>query len=504
MSSSGRTKRRNGESLSALEASFLYLESSRTPMHFGSVAVFEAGPLVDHHGRVRIDAIRCEIEQRLHLVPKLRRSVRFPLFGQVPPVWVDDPSFDISRHVHRSALPLPGTDHQLAEVCADIMAVPLVREHPLWEMWFLEGLEGRRIALLEKLHHSLADGLAGVELATVLLDTERHPTAPPRASGVSGPWSPEPAPSGTLILARDFVRRSSGPLRTMRSAAVDVLHPYRSAVGAAHVFDAFGTVLTPRSIAPRSSLNAQIGQPRRVAFVRQPIEELRLVERRYGVTMNDVLLSAVAGGVQRLFEARGEEGEPDTLQVLVPVATGAHGDRVLGNSVSAMFARLPVGRTGPVTRLRGVSQEMARCKHHRQALVGDLLLRALEPMPQPLLVAASKLVHRQPFFNLVVTNVPGPPFPLYAMGARMIEAFPLVPLAGNLSIGVAALSYDRELTVGLMADRYLCGDLDALAHGIERSFAELVRAAGRRAGHDGATDADAARTTARAAGGGLR
>jgi len=491
----GRNRQDRGEPLSALDACFLYLESSRTPMHSGSVAIFEAGPLVDHHGRFRIEAARHEIEHRLDLVPKLRRRVKFSMLGQVAPVWVDDSSFDVSRHVHRIAVAAPGTEQQLADLCADIMAVPLERGHPLWEMWFVEGLESRHIAVVEKVHHSLADGLAGVELATVLLDMEKHPPALPEpATG----WIPSRAPSELSLTVSDLARRTRAPVRALRAGLGAARHPLRSAAGAIRLVDAFGTVVTPRSIAPRSPLNAPIGQGRRVALVRQPMEDLRVVERRFGVTLNDVLLTAVAGGVHRLYQSRGLEDEADFLHVLVPVGTDHQGDHVLGNRVSAMLPRLPVGRAGPVTRLRAVSHEMARCKRHRQALVGDLLLRALDPMPQPFLVAASRLMNRQPFFNIVVTNVPGPPFPLYAMGSRMLEAFPLVPLAGNLSVGVAALSYDRELTVGLTADRYLCEDLEVLARGIERSFAELVRAASRRTGHDGAMpkEAEGARTAA--------
>lgn len=489
----------SGEPLSALDSCFLYLESPRTPMHSGSVALFEAGPLVDHHGRVRIDAIRHEVEHRLDLVPKLRRRVSFVALGQVAPVWVDDPSFEVSRHVHRIALSGPGTEEQLADVCADILAVPLDRGHPLWEIWFVDGLASKCVALIEKLHHSLADGLAGVELATVLLDLEKRSPPAHETSREGVPWTPEPAPSRLSVVGRDLVRRADVPLRVMGAGLGAALHPYRFATRAARVADALGTVLTPRTIAPRSPLNTQIGQSRRVAFVRQSMEELRLVERRYGVTVNDVLLTAVASGIRQLYESRGKAEETRSLQVLVPVGSEHGGDHMLGNRVSAMFPRLPIGRAGPVTRLRFVSHEMARCKRHGQPLVTDMLLRALDPMPQPVLVAASRLMHHQPFFNIVVTNVPGPPFPLYAMGARMLEVFPFVPLAGNLSVGVAALSYDRELTVGLIADRFLWEDLDVLARGIERSFAELVKAASRPKGHDRAT----AEREARTAGGGL-
>ncbi|MGO9910636.1 MAG: WS/DGAT domain-containing protein, partial [Acidimicrobiales bacterium] len=338
-------------------------------------------------------------------------------------------------------------------------------------IWFVDGLEGDRVALVEKLHHSMADGLAGVELATVLLDLERHPLhrhAPPPD------WQPSPPPSRVTAMARDVIRRATLPVKVGAGTLGVMRHPVRAGREAARYGEALSTVATRQSIAPHCSLNTEIGEKRRLVVVRQPMDELHQAQRRYGVTINDLLLTSVAAGVHDLLAARGEDVEDRSVQVLVPVGTEHHGDHKLGNQVSAMIVRLPIGDADPLDRLHAVSRTEARCKRHHQALVGELLLDLLEPWPQPALAATTRLVHRQPFVNLVVTNVPGPGLPLYAMGSLLLEAIPIVPLAGNLSVGIAALSYEGQLTIGIFADPDACPDVSILADGMSRAFAEVV------------------------------
>ncbi len=206
------------------------------------------------------------------------------------------------------------------------------------------------------------------------------------------------------------------------------------------------------------------------------MDELRRAERRFGVTLNDLLLTAIAGGVHDLLSARGEVMEGRHLHVLVPVGADHHGDRRLGNDVSAMMVRIPISAAPAAERLRGVARAERDSKDHAQALATHLLLSSLDALPPAVLSAGSHLVHHQPFVNLVVTNVPGPDVPLYVLGARMLEAIPLVPLAGNLSVGVAALSYDGQLTIGILADPVACPDVDLLAERVGRCFSELVGA----------------------------
>ncbi len=462
-----------GQVLSPLEAGFLYAESTRTPMHIGSIGIFEGSPLHDQ-GRLRTDAVRAEIDRRLHLVPKLRRRVRFSPIGAAMPMWVDDPQFDVSNHVRDTTLAAPGTEGALRGQCAELMARLLERDRPLWEIWLIDGLEGGRVAMLEKLHHSMADGLAGVELVTVLFDLDRHAA---RLDPPSHPWQPTPPPSQTSVVANDLGRRSTLLLRVMANGVGALRHPVSTGREVVHYADALNSLLTWQTIAPSSSLNVSVGEGRLVEFIRQPLAELHQVAGRFGVTINDLLLTAVAGGVHCLMAVRGEDDDKRTVQVLVPVGADHHGDHQLGNQVSAMLVRLPIGPSDPVDRLWSVSRAQASSKHHHQALGAALLLELLEPWPQSVLAAAARLIHHQPSFNLVATNVPGPDVPLYVLGARMLEAFPLVPIAGNLSVGVAALTYDGQLTVGLLADPDACPDLSVFAAGIRRSFVDLVAAA---------------------------
>ncbi len=446
-------------------------------MHMGSIGIFEGAPLRDKDGALRADALRAEIESRLHLVPKLRRRVRFTPLGMAAPVWVDDLAFDITNHVRQATLPAPGTQASLRDLCSGLMARPLQRDRPLWEIWLIDGLADGRVAMMEKLHHSMADGLAGVELVTVLFDLDRHPA---KATSSPRPWAPTRPPHQRSVIAHDLGRRVFAPLHLVANGIGALCHPAGAGRDCAHYAAALKSVVTRQSIAPSLSLNVPVSPGRQVAFVRQPLADLQKLADLFGVTINDLLLTAVASGVGSLLYSRGEMIEGRTVQVLVPVGADHHGDHQLGNRVSAMLVRLPIGSSDPVDRLRLVSRAQADCKHNHQALAVAFLLELLEPLPQPALATAARLVHRQPFFNLVVTNVPGPGVPLYVLGARMLEAFPLVPIAGNLSVGVAALSYGEQLTVGLLADPDVCADLDVFADGIDRSFAELATAARRQ------------------------
>jgi len=459
--------------LRGLDALFLRLDGARTPMHMGSVAVFEGAPLTDAAGRVRIEKLRAEVEDRLDLVPNLRRRpLRAHLAGAAP-VWVDDERFDLATHVRVVAVPAPGTSAELGALSEEILAVPLDFGHPLWELWFVEGLAGGRVGLIQKIHHALADGLGGVEMAMVLLDTERHPRPP---HGPRPVWYPEPAPGTVSMVAREGSARLADGLRAVRVGAGWARHPGVALGQAGRMAGALATVASPRVLAPRSPLNRPIGQARRVAFVRERMDLLTAVERAFGVTVNDILLCAVAGGLRSMLSAHGADPRGE-LQALVPVGV-PHEAGTLGNQVSAMLGRVPVGIADPVERLSSVARSMARVKGHHQSLAAGLLVDALDFVPEPLLGLTARAVHHQPFVNLVVTNVPGTPFPLYAHGARMLEVYPIVPLGGNLSLGVAALSYDGAMHIGLYGDREACGDLNLVAGGIRETFGELAEAAG--------------------------
>ena len=456
--------------LTELDASFLHMESPQTPMHMGSIGVFEGGPLHDTRGCLRLDEVRAEVQSRLHLVPKLRKVVRLPLLGESVPVWVDDPDFDITCHVREAALPEPGDEAQLLELCARLMSYRLDRGRPLWSIWLIGGLEGGRVAVLEMIHHCMADGLAGVELASVLLDLE---ASPPDHHHVDE-WEPAPAPRRATVAA-DGLARFGGVVSTIAADTWHgLLHPSQAHRVLSRYASAFFDLLSQTPVAPHVSLNGPVGFDRKVLVVRERMDDLRRAERLFGVTLNELLLTAVAAGVHDLLSARGEVMEGRQLQVLVPVGADHHGDHRLGNDISAMLVRLPIGAAPAAERLLEVAGAERANKEHGQAQATHLLLSSLNTLPPAAVSAASHLVRHQPFVNMVVTNVPGPDVPLYVLGARMLEAIPLVPLGGNLSVGVAALSYNGVFTIGVFVDPNACPDADVLVGGIGRCFDQLL------------------------------
>jgi WS/DGAT/MGAT family acyltransferase len=466
--------------LTALDAAFLHAESPRTPMHMASVGIFEGGLLYGDEGEFRLEDIRLLIQSRLALVPKLRQRPSPGFLGEAPPVWRDDPAFDISEHVKVCRLRPPGSEEELWRLCADAMARPMDRARPLWDLTFVEGLSGGRVALIERLHHSMADGLAAAELATVLLDLSPEGDAGEKSDAS---WNPAATPSMWHGTCDDLLRLGAFPLRVATWSLETVRHPIRRARQTGDVGRAIGTLVSPQILSPRCSLNGRITNARRVDTVRLPFDDVRAVAGTFDATINDVLLTLVAGGVQALLESRGELTRCDEIQALIPVGLTDEGERGLRNSVSALFARLPVGIEDPVAVLRKVSEVVGEDKRRHQALAAATFLRLLEPVPQALLSTGSGFVHSQPFFNLIVTNVPGPPVPLYALGAKLLEAFPILPLGGNQTFSVAALSYEGQLSLGVLSDPVTCPDVAAFCAGLrscQRALVERSRAVGER------------------------
>jgi WS/DGAT/MGAT family acyltransferase len=431
-------------------------------MHVASVGIFEGSAFYDADASFRIDDVRDLIAGRLDLVPKLRQRACEGLLAEAPPVWLDDPDFEISQHVRVCQLPPPGTELELCDLCAELMTVRLQPTRPLWELTFVEGLSEGRVAPIEKLHHSMADGLAASELATVLLDLSPvHPQ-----SEKVRPWRPDARPPPWRAALDDLLRLADQPVRLVKWYGQSISHPIRRTRETAELVGAVSTLATVKIIAPRSSLNDPITQSRSVTLLRLPFEQVHDVARFFEVTINDVLLTVVAGGLRDLLISRNELTENAELQVLVPVGLVDAKSRGLANNVSALFVRLPIGTDDPVTVLKTVSAEVGRDKHRHQALAAATALRLLEPLPQNLLAAAAGIVQHLPFFNLVVTNVPGPPVPLYALGAKLLEAFPLMPLLGNQSLAVAALSYEGQLNLGVLSNPATCPDVDIFCGGI--------------------------------------
>jgi diacylglycerol O-acyltransferase / wax synthase len=460
------------ERLAAQDASFLHIETPERPMHVGSLAVFEGGRFFDETGRFKLEEARRIIGERLHLVPRFRKKLMNVAFQQGRPVWVDDDSFDLAYHVRLTALPRPGSEEQLRVLMGRLQAQVLDRRRPLWELWFVEGLEGGRVAIIQKTHHALIDGVSGVDVATVILDLEADP--PP----IEVPqWEPQPAPTSSRLLAESVIERATQPAEIVRSVRAAFRGPRQVAERAGQVAQA---VTRGAKLAPKTPFNVRIGPHRRFEVARVDLAQVKAVKRDLGATVNDVVLAVVTGALRHFLLARGESVEGLNLRVMVPVSVRDESERMLlGNRVSAMLAELPVGEDDPRRRLELVHEQMAGLKESRQALGAELLVNATKYVPPTLLSLAARLVARQRMVNLTVTNVPGPQIPLYCMGARMIEAFPYVGPIDNMALIIGILSYDGRLCFGLSADRDVVADLAVLAEGIEKGMAELSAVTGQ-------------------------
>lgn len=457
--------------LSALDASFLHLESHATPMHVGSLAIFEGERFSDASGRFQLAAIRDLVSSRLHLIPRFRRRLMAVPMDQGRPIWVDDERFDISYHVRLTALPAPGRWDQLRALAARIEMQVLDRARPLWELWFVEGLEGGRVGLVQKTHHALVDGVSGVDVATVLLDFRAD------AVSVPGPaWTPTPAPAAARLLADTMRERATEPSELVRSLRGALRTPQRAAAHATQVGRAVRSLVDRASVVPRTSFNRPVGAQREFVGVRIDLAAVQQIRTRLGGTVNDVVLAGVAGALRRRLAARGE-AIPEQVRVLCPVSVRDESQTMqLGNRVSAMFVDLPIGDPDPTTRLASITATTRDLKEQEQALGAAFLLDLGRYSAPALLGIAARIVHRQPFVNFVVTNVPGPQQPLYCRGARMVEAYPMVPLSHNLGLGVAILSYCGTLHFGLSADPTTNPDLAELGLDVVAAFAELGQA----------------------------
>ncbi len=444
-------------------------------MQVGALTVFEGEPFFGPDGHFRLAEVRDLVASRLHRIPRFRKRVqRVPLdVGQ--PIWVDDDRFDIGYHVRHTALPAPGDRSQLLGLFERLQAQLLDRARPLWELWFVEGLEGGHVGLIQKTHHALVDGISGVDVATVLLDFTPTPVVddPPA-------WRPEPAPSpGRLLL--DTVSDDVNGLAGRATGDLDGSEVETVIDRFTRVARSVTTLAETGLVAPRTSLNRPVGRARRFAGVRVPLDEVKAVRRELGGTINDVVLAGVAGGLGQLLDARGELDPDLTLKAFCPVSVrDDHEHLALGNRISAMVVPLPVGEVDPVRRLERVRAATDHLKEREQAVGAATLLNLTEYAAPTLLSLGARLVHRQPFCNLVCTNVPGPQTPLYCMSARMLEAYPMVPLSKNMNLGVAILSYCGSLHIGLLADRDTWPDLAVLEAGVEELFAALHKAATER------------------------
>ena len=456
--------------MTALDATFLHIETARTPMHVGALSIFDGAPFREADGTFHLEAVRSHVAGRLHLLPGLRRRPVSSWPGVGRPVWVDDERFDIGRHVCLRHLPPPGDEGQLAAVCAELQMELLDRDHPLWELWFIDGLEDGSVAVVEKIHHAMVDGVADVDLAAALLDLT--PEAPP---ATPDDWTPRRPPSETQLLARAGVELVTAPARWLGSSLALLRTPSRLTADLGGLADAVGSLLG-RERPVRTSLGRPVGTGRTLRWVRRPLPALLAAAHAHGATLNDVALAAVTAGQRRLLAGRRELPLGSAPLALVPVSTRAADQHdAAGNRVAALLVPLPVDLASAEDRLRTIRASTA---HHKDRHVPDgatLLVDALGALPPVVLRGASRLVHHQLLVDVVVTNVPGPPCPLWFDGARMRSTVPILPLAGYLALSIAVLSYDDQVTFGVFADADSCPDVDELVAGIADELDRLFR-----------------------------
>jgi len=460
----------NNDRLTGLDSSFLHLERDSAHMHVAGCSVFAGSP-------PGYDEVVRAIEARLHLVPRYRQRLAFVPFGQGRPVWVDDPHFKVQYHVRHTALPRPGGDAELKRLAGRVFSQALDRSRPLWELWLVEGLGGGRFALLSKTHHALVDGVSGVDIATVLFDTspEPLPVAPPEHE-----WVARPLPSSAQLLADALRERATVPQEVVRGVRAALRGPRAMTRRLGRAVGSVGALAwTGLQAAPPSPFNVRIGPHRRFTWVEADLGQFKAIKNALGGTVNDLVLAVVAGALGGYMRLHGHSTEGVELRAMVPVSVRADIERgALGNRVAAMWALLPVGLTDPVERLERVSREMHGVKESGQAVGAEILTRLSGFAPPTIMAQAARLQARQRIFNLVVTNVPGPQFPLYLLGRELESIYPMVPLAENTALGIAILSYNGQVNFGLVADYDALSDVEALADELRAAVHELAAAAG--------------------------
>ncbi len=457
--------------LSPQDATFYYLETPEAPMSIGSVAIFE--------GHIAYRRFLESIESRIHLIPRYHQRVLEPPFNMGRPTWEFDPEFDIRRHIIRVPLPAPGTDEQLRELTARLIRGQLDRGKPLWELYFVEGLERERTALVSKIHHCLVDGVSGIELLTVMLDVSADPppVIPPAAE-----LDPE-LPSQRQLFFDALFDSISESLD--RAAGFQLMLTDALAGGDRSRINSIGKGLRAafpylRTAREKMPFNESFSGQRKLAWAEIPFHEARAVRKAHGGTVNDVVLTVLAGGLTYYAQAHDEALEGRIARVLCPVNVRREDERgTLGNRVSMLLVELPLDVDDPVQRLKLITERTSVLKRDSVADGVEAVADLLGGLPPPIMLGLTSLPGLpNTIANMVCTNVPGPLIPLYSVGHRLIAHYPMVPIAWSMGIGCAVTSYDQSLYIGLTADRQAAPDVDLLREGIERAWTKLRAAAG--------------------------
>jgi diacylglycerol O-acyltransferase len=449
--------------LSALDASFLDVETASAHMHVGWAAAFDPP---EHGPAPSFEQLRDHISRRLHRAPRYRQRLAGVPLGLSRPVWVDDDRFELGHHVRRAST------GNLRDLAGTVLSTPLSRDRPLWEMWIADELEDGRIGLVGKAHHCMVDGLAAVELAALVLDPEPEPPPEPPER-----WEPRPAPGAATRVVEGVVDRARDQLSLFGAAARLATSPAKLATGAQRATRALLSSLAPAN--PVGALNEPISPYRTLATLGRPLDDLRAIKRAYGCTVNDVVLAASCGGVRRYLERRDEE--PARLKAMVPVNVRAEGAASeLGNRISFIFLELPCDEPDPEKRLRDIGQATTEAKQTGEPAGATTVLDLAAAAPSALQRAMSRLVASPRTFNVVVSNIPGPREPMWMLGCRLRAAFPVVPLADRHALSVGFTTIAGGAFFGVYADRDAVSDAERLAADIGRELDGLAEGASLR------------------------
>jgi diacylglycerol O-acyltransferase / wax synthase len=460
------------ERLSAMDSMFLDIEDHNSHMHIGSVAICDGGPLRTEAGGIDIDSIHRHVEGALAKYARFRQRLAYvPGLGR--PVWIDDPSFNLNYHIRHTCLPAPGDERQLKRLAGRVMSQQLDRGKPLWEVWFVEGVDGDRFAVITKLHHCLADGISGVDLASSIVGPDPNFRGRPVKK-----WLPRPAPSGTRLLADELRRRATAPLALLaprQHGLWDNLDDLKNAaLGLAEFLGSGGG----GAVASETPFDTDLGPHRRFDWTRFEMADVKRVKQCLDGKLNDVVLAVVTGAMRQYLRGRGMAVESLNFRVMVPVSVRDPSERGgLGNRVSAMLVRLPLELADPLERFRHVTRETAERKSGHESDLARMVASAADATVPELTGPLARLGMRSHAVNLTVTNVPGPPLPMYLLGAEQLAAYPVVPLATGQALGIALLSYAGGLHWGFNADWDALPDLHDLVDATNAEFALLCAAA---------------------------
>ncbi len=456
--------------LSALDASFLALEHTNTHMHAGAFLIFDGQP-------PEYSQFAAYIESRLHLAPRFRQKLAFPPFGVARPIWIDDVNFNIHHHVQQADLPHPGSEKELQELAGQIFSKQFDRTRPLWEFSLVRGLSENRFAVIWKIHHSLIDGVSGVNLLTVLFSLE---SAPKATEPQDQHWIPHPEQSGMEMIidgVKEQLQKIQSTLRSMVGAAKHPLDVFRNIVetmgGLREV--AHALFFNP---APDTYLNVRIGPNRRIEWVKFDFEQLKQVQNAAGGTVNDVVLAVVAAALAKFSHRRGQRTEGLKLFSMVPVSTRAAGDcSLFGGSTTVIRSPLPLDVKDPIQLLRDVRRGMVEVKESGQITGTKAISDINDFLPPILLDQTSRLNFSTRLFNLIVTNMHGPQTPLYLLGRPLLDLRAITLLPKRHALAIAVISFRDSINFSFIADPDVLPDLQMLREDTERAFAELHQAA---------------------------